>query len=60
MKKKLVKVKIGWDMFGRVGEQLGEPIFCGQLWTPVLWHGFGCKDPELYKTAGLEIIEENP
>ncbi len=58
MENKRVRIKIGWAMAGRTGTQLADPVLCGgQLWIPLLWHGYGVEDPDFFKTAGLEEIK---
>lgn len=51
-----VKIKQGWEGAGRKGTALGEPVFAGQEWLPVLWDGE--EDPALFKLAGIEVENE--
>lgn len=43
---------------GSLGTQMGDPVFAGQWWTPVLWDGK--EDPTFFKTGCLEIHKEPP
>jgi hypothetical protein len=52
----MVRIKVGWEDAGRLGKQLGEPVFVQQWWTPVLWDDE--EDPTFHKTAGLEEVTE--
>ena len=54
---KIVQIKQGWEDAGRIGKQLGEPIFVQQLWTPVLFDGED--DPSFFKTAALEEVKKD-
>jgi hypothetical protein len=52
-KRKIIKIKDGWEDAGRHGEQLGDPIEVnGMSWTPVLFQDE--EDPDFFKTAALE------
>ena len=48
-----VRIRFGWVQFGKVGVIIGEPVFVGQSWTPVVWDDE--EDPEFYKTVALEV-----
>jgi len=48
-----VRVKEGWEEAGRKGTVLGEQIFLGQWWCPILWEDE--EDPDFHKSTGLEI-----
>lgn len=46
-----VVIRRGWEDEGQVGTVLGEAVWAGQWWTPVLWDD--ADDPDFHKTAGL-------
>jgi hypothetical protein len=48
-----VRIRAGWDEAGKEGTIIGEPVFVGQSWTPVLWDSE--EDPDFYKTVALEV-----
>ena len=50
-----VRIKKNWGDAGRVGTQLGEPVFVLQWWTPLVWDDE--EDPDFHKTAGLEKVD---
>jgi hypothetical protein len=53
---KPIKIKKGWDEEGKLGTQIGKPVFVEQYWTPVVWDDED--DPTFFKTAGIEEVKE--
>ncbi len=50
-----VVIASGWDGAGRLGVLAGPQFFFEQWWCPVKWDDD--HDPEVYKSAGLELAE---
>ena len=51
-----VKIKSGWYYAGKTGNCLGW-VFKDQLWAIVVWDDE--EDPEMFKLAGLEFLNQN-
>ncbi len=49
-----IRIKEGWEGFGKSGRALGEPVWVEQFWLPVLWDDE--ENPEFHKLAGIDML----
>lgn len=51
----LCRIKAGWEGADKEGQYFGRIAVNGTFWAIVLWNGDD--DPELFKSAGLEVAQ---